>query len=141
MAINVKGAPESLKNIRENIRSLAEGSMKVAELESLIKELDKCQRLKLQLKNLLQFILTTYMKQSKLYGDGTTEYADQSIPKGVSKFLKCIASVSPVCSYLPPTESNLWLAQDLLDDIKKEHNKVQSLEAQYSAFRPLKGNS
>ena len=52
---------------------------------------------------------------------------------GIIKFLECIASVSPVCSYFPPNDNFLQILGDIKSglEIKKDPDRLSQL--QYTA--------
>ena len=116
------------------MKKLGKGLLTLGQLNTLIHE-SKTTHLSIQLSNLLKWIKDKYFVD-KLLG---TPYPNPgaTMPRGLKNFIKCIGSESPVCHYLPPTNDNLTLLDDMFNGIRSKAYKMQSLQKNLIIFFDL----
>ena len=118
--------PKILKdNLRKDLKKLGSGKMTSKELNVLIARVGLNDKIKRLLRNLLIWVKETYMDSS---------FINHTVPPGVRAFIKCIASKSPVCSYIPWTLENMNLLDDLFTNIREDDEKVIKLHENLPVF-------
>ena len=114
IAVDLTNVPKRLKNLRIDLRKIGHDKMEESDVEEIIDNLEGYQSLSKILTALLTWVKVTYLDDS---------FLDNTIPRGVRAFFRCIGSESAVCSYLPPTFQCMNLLNCLIEGNMKENTK------------------